>query len=189
MAQYDDHLTLEQARKRYFEIFNLGEGGYTDRWVTVKMGPIPITFPNTKGRIEAVQRHDLHHVATGYDANWVGETEIGAWEVASGCGRFGAAWILNLYAFAVGLVMWPSNVFRSFLRGRRELNLYLAPLPDGILSEKVSEFKKRLRIGIDPSIRPMDYVAFTFWALVALALAAATLAALPLLIWSVIRIF
>ena len=40
---------------------------------------------------------------TEYDTNWVGEAEIGAWEIASGCGRYLAAWVLNLGAFGLGL--------------------------------------------------------------------------------------
>lgn len=119
MARYDDNLSVKEARAIYFALFGLGEGGYTDPWVRVKLGPIPFGFPNTQARITAVKRHDLHHVATGYDANWTGEAEIGAWEIASGCGRFYAAWILNLYAFGAGLFLCPRAILRAFLKGRR----------------------------------------------------------------------
>jgi NADPH:quinone reductase-like Zn-dependent oxidoreductase len=34
-----------------------------------------------------VKLHDIHHVLTGYDTTWRGKAEIGAWEIASGCGR------------------------------------------------------------------------------------------------------
>ena len=87
MAEYDPHLTLRDARQRYFERGGFGNGGYWDRWVRLKAGPLVIRFPNTQARLRAVKLHDLHHVLTEYDTSWSGEAEIGAWEIATGCGR------------------------------------------------------------------------------------------------------
>jgi len=54
-----------------------------------------------------------------------GEAEIAAWEIASGCARYHAAWILNIGAFSAGLVVAPRRLFRAFLRGRdAKTNLY-----------------------------------------------------------------
>jgi len=36
-----------------------------------------------------------------------GEAEIGAWEIASGCGKYIPAWILNMAAFAYGVLFIP----------------------------------------------------------------------------------
>ena len=66
MTLYDPQLTLRNARGRYFEINNFNDGGYDDRWLKMKAGPIPISFPNTKARVRAVKFHDLHHVLTEY---------------------------------------------------------------------------------------------------------------------------
>jgi len=92
---YDDAMSMGAARQRYFDA-NGFDGAYAERWVKLKAGPIAFYFPNAEGRRRAVKFHDLHHIATGYQTDWTGEAEISAWEIASGCGRFGWAWFLNL---------------------------------------------------------------------------------------------
>ena len=42
------------------------DGGYGKRWVKVKMRPLAVYFPNTKGRVRSVKLHDLHHIVAGY---------------------------------------------------------------------------------------------------------------------------
>ena len=80
------HSTLREARAQYFRDNGLdADGGYDRGWARVKIGPVPILAPNTAGRRAALLPHDLHHVATGYDTTLVGEAEIGAWELGSGC--------------------------------------------------------------------------------------------------------
>jgi hypothetical protein len=56
--------------------------------VKLNSGRLKLAFPNTQARIRAVRYHDLHHVVTDYETNWKGESEIGAWEVATGCRDF-----------------------------------------------------------------------------------------------------
>src|SRR5436305_12839289 len=122
---YPSEMTLGDARSRYFELNNFGKGGgYDERWIKVKVWHFPIWLPNTAGRVRAVKYHDLHHVLTEYPTTWRGEAEIGAWEVATGCAGHYPAWLLNLEAFAIGLVINPRGVFRAFVRGRRSGNLY-----------------------------------------------------------------
>src|SRR5687767_14137680 len=95
--KWDASLTLREGRSEYFRFNNFGnDGGYSSKWVDFKLGPIPFPFPNTPARIEAVKYHDLHHVMTGYQTSFVGELEISAWEIGSGCADKTAAWILNL---------------------------------------------------------------------------------------------
>ncbi|HNE29805.1 MAG TPA: hypothetical protein PLW66_11590, partial [Saprospiraceae bacterium] len=87
----------------------------------------------------------IHHVLTGYPANWQGEAEIGAWELATGCRRSLVAWVLNGGAVAVGMLLWPRAVWRAFHRGRHtRTNLYhdfdyetLLPMTVGALREKI----------------------------------------------------
>ena len=108
MPTYADSLSLHDARRVYFDANAFGaDGGYAKRWVKVKLGPVPIWFPNSAGRVRAVRYHDLHHVVTGYATSWTGEGEIGAWEIASGCRDMIAAWVLNLYAMWIGLWIAP----------------------------------------------------------------------------------
>jgi hypothetical protein len=119
-------MSLREARTLFFERGNLGpDGDYSNRWVRVESKPIAFYFPNSRSRTAAARLHDLHHIAAEYDTDWPGEAEIAAWEIAGGCTDYHAAWILNLGAFAVGLIVAPRRLFRAFVRGRRaRTNLY-----------------------------------------------------------------
>src|SRR6185295_18175499 len=107
---------------QYFTRFHLDESTYVDPWVRLKAGPIPIAFPNTPDRVRTVRFHDLHHVLTGYRADWRGESEISSFELASGMGDFRTAFAINLGGFAIGLAICPRRSFRAWRRGRRSGN-------------------------------------------------------------------
>jgi len=126
MAQYPDDLSLRTARALFFRDAKLGpDGGYGNRLVRVETKPIPFYFPNWPSRVAAARLHDLHHIAAEYGTDWPGEGEIAAWEIASGCAGYHAAWLLNLGGFGAGLLVAPRRVFHAFLRGRRaKTNLY-----------------------------------------------------------------
>lgn len=140
--------TLREARAQYFQRAGFDESTYTDRWVTLTLFGRPVrAFRNTRSRVRAVRFHDLHHVLTGYPTTWVGEGEIGAWELASGCRDHWAAWLLNLSAAWIGLFIAPRRVLRAFRRGWRERNLYGEEFSDALLGETVGAM--RARLGID----------------------------------------
>ena len=179
MIRYDDALRVREARARYFESNGFGDGGYDAKWVKLALGPIPFAFPNTAARVRAVRLHDLHHVATGYDTNLLGEAEIGAWEIGSSCRGFVAAWILNLYAMLLGLWIDPGAVFHAFVRGRHTGNLYRGAWDEALLEARVGELRERLRLtGPVREGTAADRAAFLGWALVASLLSLATLALL-----------
>ncbi len=97
MARYPDHLSLLVARSLFFRDAKLGpDGGYGDRWVRIETKPVPFFFPNWPSRVAAARLHDLHHIAAEYETDWPGEAEIAAWEIASGCAGYRAAWFLNV---------------------------------------------------------------------------------------------
>lgn len=141
-----DEMTVREARDVYFREAGLSEEGYAARWVKLDLGPIPIVFPNTRGRVRAVRLHDLHHVATGYGTTWTGEAEIGAWELAAGCGRHYAAWVLNGVAALIGLVIAPRRTLRAWRRGRRSRTLYGGEFDEALLDLSVGELRRRLRL-------------------------------------------
>jgi len=145
-TNYEPMMSVSEARARYFADNSFGEdGGYNDRWVTIfKLGPIPLGFPNTAGRVAAVRYHDLHHLATGYDTDILGEAEIAAWELASGCERFPAAWFLNHVALPLGVMKNPDRVRRAFARGCRTRNLYSEQSVDGLLDQRLGSMRERL---------------------------------------------
>jgi hypothetical protein len=142
----DASLTLREARERYFRQSGLDEAGYSARWVRLRAGPISFYFPNTAGRVRAVRFHDLHHVLTGYDTSWTGEGEIAAFELASGCGRHLAAWVLNLGALGIGMFLAPRRMWRAWCRGAASANLYGERFDDALLRQPVAAVRRRLRL-------------------------------------------
>ena len=174
---YPADMTLEEARALFFARSGLGtEGGYFDRWVRVEAWPFPFYFPNTRGRVRAAKLHDLHHIALEYETDWPGETEIAAWEIASGCGRHLWAWLLNLGAFTVGLVLFPRRLFRAFVRGRRAAtNLYGEGFPETQLATRsVGWLREKLGAGSrDFFATARDRLAFALWCVVAVGYHAA----------------
>ena len=170
--EYDSALSLELARARYFAANGFAaDGGYGTAWVDAKIGPFPVRIPNTKGRDRAVRIHDLHHVLTGYRTTFRGESEIGAWEVASGCRQHWAAWFLNLAAFGGGLLFAANDVWPAFVRGRSCLNLYDCRLDAALLAKSVGEVRRELHLD-EPSTGPAnarDAAAFVAWSIVALS--------------------
>jgi hypothetical protein len=167
MVRYPDTLSLLKARALFFRDAKLGpDGGYSDRWVRVETIPIPFYFPNWPSRVAAARLHDLHHIATDYETDWPGEAEIAAWEIASGCARYHAAWILNFGAFGAGLVVAPRRVFRAFLRGRHtKTNLYKSGFDESRLND-ITVGMLRDQLGLRaplPSARATDVWLFLVW--------------------------
>jgi len=180
---YDPGLTLREARARYFIANDFGgpEGNYGDRWVKVYLGPVPFVFPNTPARVHAVRYHDLHHVLTGYPTTMKGETEIAAWELASGCRSMAAAWVLNLLGMALGLVIDRKALFAAFVRGRHSDNLYEGEDLDGLLSRPLGEQRAKLRLDRDPpEATAADRAAFVAYAVGGVVLQVIVLALLLL---------
>jgi hypothetical protein len=164
MARYDQALSLEAARAQYFAD-NDFSAGYDERWVKVRVGRRKLAlFPNTQARVAAVRLHDLHHLATEYDTTWVGEGEIGAWELGSGCGPYLAAWVLDLSILFIGCVLSPRRMLRAFVRGRHSKNLYALGWNPARLSASVGELRREL--GVDqapPAPSVADLFAFAGW--------------------------
>lgn len=149
--QWDEALTLRQGRDEYFRFNEFGpDGGYSATWVDFKLGPIPFPFPNTPGRVDAVKYHDLHHVMTGYQTSFLGELEISAWEIGSGCADKTAAWILNLGGMGAGMLLSPRRILASFVRGRRSKNLYRHTFDDRLLDRTIGEVRRELALDVEP---------------------------------------
>ncbi len=179
MAVYSPDLTLGEARARFFDEAGFGaDGGYGARWVEVRVGRVPLWFPNTEGRRRAAHFHDVHHILTGYKTSLPGETEIAAWEVATGLRRHWVGWLLDLMGFAFGLVINPRRVYRAFVRGRHSANLYDWEWDDALLKRKVGEFSRLCELDrpAPPRATARDKASFALWAFVSAAVYAASLA-------------
>lgn len=180
LVDYAPEQTMRAARARYFEVNHFGDdGGYADKWVDFKLGPLPLPFPNTPARVRAVRYHDLHHVLTGYDTDTLGEFEISAWEIAAGCKGYVAAWQLNLGGMFAGFVSAPRRTVRAFLRGRESRTLYDEPF-EALLDETVGAV--RARTGVERPARSMGFRDALLFGLALLAGALTAFITLPLVL-------
>lgn len=144
--------TMRQARARYFADNKFGDdGGYGSKWVEIKIGPLPLPFPNAPARVKAVRFHDLHHLVTDYRTDFIGELEISGWEIGAGCGRYPAAWFINLTGMAAGLFLAPRKVFRAFRRGVASQSLYAHDF-EPLLERTVDDVKRE--VGTDAPVPP-----------------------------------
>ena len=170
MNSYPNNLKIREALQLYFSKYDLMDGGYDLKYFQIKVGPVSIPFPNTKGRLKAVRLHDVHHIVTEYEATLRGEAEIGAWEIASGCGKYYAAWLLNFGSLFYGIFFFPRYIFKAFLRGRSCItNLYhQIPYDDILLNKTVGELRGLIEPAI-PHRKWKDYVAFLSYCLLVTA--------------------
>ena len=140
-------MKLREARDRHFARGGFSEAQYAARWAQFRLGRFFIWVPNTRGRTRALPYHDLHHVLTEYQTTWRGEAEIAAWELASGCRSYATAWLINVAAAALGMLLAPRSVCRAFRHGRRCRNLYGQPI-DELMDQPVGDV--RARLGLHP---------------------------------------
>lgn len=152
--RYEPSWTLLQARDKYLAANGFSALPDFSKFAKIKAGPFSFYIPNTKSRRDAIKIHDLHHVLNEYDTTWIGEAEIGAWEIASGIPTsLWYATVLNLAAAAIGVLISPARVWVAFQRGRKCRNLYQTLLsnPDlyaGLLQCSVMEARKELFISL-----------------------------------------
>ena len=146
-----DNLTVREALTLLFQRFGFNDDAYTARWFALYIGKTPIIYlPNIPSRVRVARFHDIHHILTGYPANWLGEAEIGAWELATGCRTLLVAWFLNGGAVFVGMFINPAAVWRAFKRGRHtRTNLYHDFKYETLLDMPVEQL--RATIGLAPA--------------------------------------
>ena len=147
--RYDDGLTVRDARRGYFDRSGFDTSGYSDRWVKLRAGPLAVYLPNLKGRKKCIAIHDLDHVATEYDTDWRGELQIAGFEIGVGCGRYWFGWMVNSQGIALGVLLYPRDVFRAYVRGRRcTMSLFsLRHVDDAVLEGTVGALRQEM--GLD----------------------------------------
>ncbi|MFM2419646.1 MAG: hypothetical protein RL385_4369 [Pseudomonadota bacterium] len=138
-----DH-NLRAARDAYFAENGFTLADYSAQTVTIKAFGLALVLPNGPGRQWAVSQHDLHHVATGFGTDLVGEGELAAWELGAGCRR-GVVYALNAMAFTAGFLLAPLRVLRAFRLGRGQRTLYRHPREyEALLDQTVGELRRHL---------------------------------------------
>ena len=143
---FPDNLQLCEAREQFLAANNFRVEDYSAPTYTVKILGVPLKFPNTKAHQWATPLHDLHHILTGYRPDWIGEAEIGAWELRAGCKTLVVYW-LDLSGVVIGMLLSPRRVWRAFRAARGCRTLYRNPeLVEPLLQTTVGEARAALGI-------------------------------------------
>jgi hypothetical protein len=185
-VRFEDHVLVRDARTEFFRLAGLpADGGYSAPYIHFRVGMFSFTLPNSAARKKAVPLHDLHHLATGYDTSWRGEAEIAAWELASGCASYRAAWLLNLLAFPLGLLIAPVRTWRAFRQGRSCRNFYHGAWGEEWLDSSLGTLRTHLCPGASRrSLSAVDVLLFLVCALPGLVgLAALIIGAVGVVRW------
>ncbi|MGH7710715.1 MAG: hypothetical protein ACREOG_05495 [Gemmatimonadaceae bacterium] len=177
-----DSLSIGDALARHYVDHNLpNDGGEHEPWFRVRVGRWTIRLPNPPARQRAVFFHDVNHIITGYNTTFSdGEMLIAGYELASGCGPFWMAWLINLGMFALGLVVCPRPMFQAFVRGRRASSIYTRTEDRATLSAMtVAALKRMSRVDVvSPPATVQDRVRFAGWAILAGVMVLGPLAAM-----------
>ena len=118
-------MTVRDARDAYLAENGFSLQGYDDPWTEASFFRISFRVPNTARHREGIMLHDLHHVATGFGTDLVGEGEISAWEVRrglNGVGLYVASIIL--LGMTMGLLLSPRRALEAWGASRRGGSLF-----------------------------------------------------------------
>ena len=143
---YSDGEIVSTSRANYFAANGISlDGGILDKWARYKIGPFTlIGFPNFQHRLQAILRHDLHHIVLNLDTSSLGEGLIAAWELGSGCGQYWISWCMEPQALWWGILMAPRKTFALFILGRSSRNFFHETVPANFLDLPVGELRKKL---------------------------------------------
>jgi hypothetical protein len=177
--------TIRELLPEFYSQYNLGmDGGQSSPYVRVEITKhIILYIPNFTARKKAVLKHDIHHIVTGYPSTFKGESEIGAWEIGSGCKHYWAAWVLDASGFMTGILFNLWGVLKAFARGRGTKNLYYDNITDEkALDMKLGEIQKLLLLDKYPKeTKPsvIDVMVFAIYALAGLVYSILSILLLP----------
>jgi hypothetical protein len=139
-------LTLREGRDMYLGLNGFSMSEYSSPTFVFYIFGRKLNVPNPPGRRRVVALHDLHHVLTGYGTDLAGESEIGAWELRSGCNT-PFLYFINLLATGGGVFVAPIRTLKSFLAARGQRSLYLDERSiEALLDTKIGVLRKQLGI-------------------------------------------
>ncbi len=184
-----DDKTPQEVLHQFYRDNNLGDyGGQKSQSVKIELTKrFHFYFPNFDARRKAVIKHDIHHLLTGYSTTLIGESEISAWEIASGCKKYWFAFFIDTSGFMMGLPFNFLRVLKAFSRGRRTRNLYDDLISiEAALNMKIGELKTYLDLDkfndhVKPS--PVDFILFVLFTLFGLVYSALIFPLLPFIIF------
>ena len=166
------------------------DGGASNPWFNVHIGPLVLRLPNPPARRRAVVMHDINHIVTGYNTTFSeGEMAIAAFEVGAGCGRLAIVWFINLSMMALALVVHPRVAFAAFVRGRRSATIYASDRDaTALTSMSVEHVRALLRVDATSAVPGfVDGFLFVLWASTAVVVFLAPLALMTAGLWLLVR--
>jgi hypothetical protein len=175
-------MTVDDALRLHYAASGLPpDGGRAARQWTLKLGPLRLHLGNFAWRRQALPRHDVHHLVTGYACTPAGEFEMAAWEFAAGRFPDPFATLFCLPLVGIGAIATPRRSFAAFVRGRRSRTLYAAPLTPDLLRLSVRQLRDRLLPHNEPTATADDLVRYLALATLSCGLATAPVLFLLLL--------
>ena len=144
----DAAFTAHEGRDAYLAENGFSLAAYDDAWVQLSFFSLRFTVPNPPSRRRAVRLHDLHHVATGYGTDLVGEAEVSAWELRGGLKGLGLyPSLLVLTALGIGLVLSPKRTWTAWQRAAGARSLFNEQLSyEELLAMRVGALRERLHV-------------------------------------------
>lgn len=143
-APYPGTWTVRQALAAYLAENGFSEASYEEPWTNVSFFGLHFQIPNTKSHQRALRLHDLHHVATGFGTDLVGEGEVSAMELRHDLPKAGAyVAFLVLGVAATGLLLSPSRIVSAFRDSKSTRCLWGLDVPyEQLLEMRVSDLRK-----------------------------------------------
>ena len=89
-----------------------------------QLGSFIMPLPNFKWRRGIIDRHDAHHLLTGYPPTPLGELSLAAWELGAGCFKAWPAKLLCGILALLGLLSQPKATISAFKTGRQQALAY-----------------------------------------------------------------
>ena len=117
-------LTEDVARFRAANGLNANEARRAV-WMA-QLGNFILPLPNFKWRRAVIDRHDAHHVLTGYPATASGELSLAAWELGAKCYEDWRARVLCWGLMCVGLTSQPKRTLTAYAKGKSQAKYYAA---------------------------------------------------------------
>lgn len=147
--------TVRRALAAYLAENGFTVEAYEEKWTDATAFGIPIKVPNTPRHRWAIMLHDLHHVATGYGTDMIGEGEISVWESRRGLRPLGL-YVASIVAIGSlgGALLSPRRAlaaFRASGAGRTSLFASGDAVADyeALLGLTVGELRARLGVPDD----------------------------------------
>lgn len=133
-------VNVREARDMYLAAAGFTTDSYVDPDFVIKVGFVRMRFKNPG----LLPFHDLHHVATGYDASLIGESEISVFELRAGWGK-PLILLLCCGSLLIGLCVAPRRMWRAWKKAGGARSLYKTTIPyETLLGMNVGELRKEM---------------------------------------------